>query len=142
MKVTVTTERGELVQGAFVRVNIEQSIVLGVLVPPYSVAVTTDQRGEALVPNPGVLGMGQTADIVSRVTLNGKEYSYYGAVQANVAGAFPKEYTMVLSRESELPDVGNVYLAALENVKWIAAAGAVIIVGWSLRGVLNKPRRL
>jgi hypothetical protein len=118
MRVIVKTPLGARVQGAHVNVQIAGLVTLA-----YNKTVTTNDRGEATFPNPGILTSGDTAHIEVKTAIDGLKYEYHGAVGIAFPGTFPKEHEAILSSAQYTVDGGK-------------ALGGIVVLGAMIGAVL------
>lgn len=141
MKVIVKIPTGERVQGAHVRVKIPSISIAGNLITynKYDRTITTNDRGEATFPNPGLTAIGGIAEIHIEVEINGRNYEYYGSEPVTGLGTIANEHVAVMSAESYKEDP-NPLLALSENAVYIVG-GVVLLATLGLVSEMLKPRR-
>jgi hypothetical protein len=139
MKVIVLDRSGNRVQGAHVTVEITSPPIIGtLLMPPYNKTVTTNNRGEAYIPDPGVQGLDRVGDLSVEASVGGKTYTYYASVKANYQGKFPDEHEAVLTTQTHAEDE-NPFILIFKHGRTIAIAAAVIaVVGVVNAGIRSR----
>jgi hypothetical protein len=96
-----------------------------------TLTVTTDLNGVATFRDPGLGDALQTARITVTAIIDGEEYEYQGEWPINVWGSWDPDIQQVVLAvpiPGEEPAYQDLLRTLSENAKWIAVAGAAIVI--------------